>query len=228
MSKLRNMLTAVAALTALAAAGSASANVLVNGDFETGLAGWTPDNASIATATGQAYGICCGVGGSGSAYQNNHFATFGSGGFSGVGTLSQNYQSIAGGLYTLSFDIGALAGSSTNVFTVSVDGVSHDYNVVGATDYADAFDHYSFSFTGTGGTQTVSFALQSFFNDDTDAVLDNVSLSVPEPTTWALMILGFGGVGAALRTRRRAGPWSLAGAPQASVHGLLRTRARAR
>ena len=27
--------------------------------------------------------------------------------------------------------------------------------------------------------------------------------SVPEPTTWALMLLGFGGVGAALRSRRR-------------------------
>ncbi len=29
------------------------------------------------------------------------------------------------------------------------------------------------------------------------------NLGVPEPTTWALMILGFGGVGAMLRTRRR-------------------------
>ena len=29
-------------------------------------------------------------------------------------------------------------------------------------------------------------------------------VAVPEPGTWALMILGFGGVGAALRTRRRA------------------------
>lgn len=36
------------------------------------------------------------------------------------------------------------------------------------------------------------------------ALLDGVSMiSVPEPTTWALMIMGFGGVGAMVRSRRR-------------------------
>lgn len=36
------------------------------------------------------------------------------------------------------------------------------------------------------------------------ALLDGVNLiSVPEPTTWALMIMGFGGVGAMVRNRRR-------------------------
>ena len=38
------------------------------------------------------------------------------------------------------------------------------------------------------------------------SVLDRVSLlagRLPEPTSWALMILGFGGAGAALRLRRR-------------------------
>ena len=42
-------------------------------------------------------------------------------------------------------------------------------------------------------------------NVETDR-LDNVSMAantgVPEPTTWALMILGFGSAGAALRRRR--------------------------
>jgi hypothetical protein len=32
------------------------------------------------------------------------------------------------------------------------------------------------------------------------------SAGVPEPTTWALMLLGFGGLGAALRRNRRAAP----------------------
>ena len=38
------------------------------------------------------------------------------------------------------------------------------------------------------------------------SVLDRVSLlagRLPEPTSWAMMILGFGGAGAALRLRRR-------------------------
>jgi hypothetical protein len=29
--------------------------------------------------------------------------------------------------------------------------------------------------------------------------------AVPEPTTWAMMIIGFGGVGALMRRRRRDG-----------------------
>ncbi len=36
-----------------------------------------------------------------------------------------------------------------------------------------------------------------------NVVLESYSYAVPEPATWALMILGFGGVGAALRGRRR-------------------------
>jgi hypothetical protein len=36
------------------------------------------------------------------------------------------------------------------------------------------------------------------------AVLDAPGAGVPEPATWALMILGFGGIGAAVRARRKA------------------------
>ena len=36
------------------------------------------------------------------------------------------------------------------------------------------------------------------------ALLSNVSLAaVPEPVTWALMLAGFGGLGAAVRARRK-------------------------
>jgi hypothetical protein len=38
---------------------------------------------------------------------------------------------------------------------------------------------------------------------DSQLLLDNIQVSVPEPETWALMILGFAGLGAALRARRR-------------------------
>jgi hypothetical protein len=35
--------------------------------------------------------------------------------------------------------------------------------------------------------------------------VNNAPPGVPEPATWAMMLLGFGGLGAMLRTRRRAG-----------------------
>ncbi len=42
----------------------------------------------------------------------------------------------------------------------------------------------------------------SFFNDSTGLAL--TVTSVPEPATWALVLAGFGGLGAALRARRKA------------------------
>jgi hypothetical protein len=32
---------------------------------------------------------------------------------------------------------------------------------------------------------------------------DNIAASVPEPSTWAMMLVGFGGLGAAMRSSRR-------------------------
>ena len=53
-----------------------------------------------------------------------------------------------------------------------------------------------------------SFSFQDGGNDNVGIVIDNVSLDigapVPEPSTWAMMILGFGVVGAASRRRRTA------------------------
>jgi len=49
---------------------------------------------------------------------------------------------------------------------------------------------YNFSFTGSGNNQA--------------AITGSVSLTpVPEPATWAMMLVGFAGVGMAIRRRRR-------------------------
>jgi hypothetical protein len=55
----------------------------------------------------------------------------------------------------------------------------------------------------SGGLSGASFAaFPAFDNDDAFAVFSNVRLlAVPEPSTWAFMIFGFGAVGAALRRK---------------------------
>jgi hypothetical protein len=66
------------------------------------------------------------------------------------------------------------------------------------------WESHTFSFKATGANATLTFAS----DEDTayGPALDNVSITsgaVPEPATWALMIVGFGAVGATLRSRRR-------------------------
>lgn len=67
------------------------------------------------------------------------------------------------------------------------------------TDYTLFFDA-----TSAG---SVNFSLEDQGNDNVGIIIDNVSLAVgavPEPSAWALMILGFGAVGAAARRRTAA------------------------
>jgi hypothetical protein len=72
-------------------------------------------------------------------------------------------------------------------------------------DGGDSTYHFSFTFAPTGASTTIRF-----FGDATQVVaderfgIDNVVVlgAVPEPASWAMMILGFGTAGAALRRRR--------------------------
>lgn len=68
------------------------------------------------------------------------------------------------------------------------------------------WQHYDIQFTaGNSGSLTAFVGTGS--NDNVGPLLDNFSLSigaVPEPATWAMMLFGFGAMGAAMRSRRRA------------------------
>ena len=64
-------------------------------------------------------------------------------------------------------------------------------------------------FTGpqlfTGPTSDPSFLTGIFaLSQGTTVTISEVSAAVPEPSTWALMLLGFGAVGASMRGSRKA------------------------
>ena len=66
------------------------------------------------------------------------------------------------------------------------------------------WQRYSYNFVATQAVSRVTFASANG-NSPYGPALDNVSItSVPEPATWGMMLLGFGLVGAGVRSRRKS------------------------
>jgi len=104
------------------------------------------------------------------------------------------------------------SGDTFEGWQVSLGGETHSTSTVNVPDHGfSGWQLATMSFTATAASETLAFlstggptGLPPF------ALLDGVSLTdvtgggVPEPAAWALMILGFGASGAALRRRRVA------------------------
>ena len=132
----------------------------------------------------------------------------GSGG--GAGTL-ETVQSFGPGTYTLTFDLGGNDRGDVAKTTTIMLG---DWSTSLTLDSSSPYTLYTYDVVTTGGQ--LSFADDDAGNGAIGNVLDNVSLSsatsatqsaadaVPELSTWAMMLLGFGGIGyAGFRRARR-------------------------
>ena len=127
-----------------------------------------------------------------------------------VGAISQTLFGLAAGTYKVSF---ALSGNPdgappSKALAVSVTGSTtqnYDYPVVGDKVNMNYSDE-SYIFTWGGGNATLTFAsLNTPSENPYGPVIGDVSISaIPEPATWAMMILGFLGVGF-VAYRRRSG-----------------------
>ncbi|HEX4180901.1 MAG TPA: PEPxxWA-CTERM sorting domain-containing protein [Caulobacteraceae bacterium] len=129
------------------------------------------------------------------------------------GAISQTIGGLtAGKSYDVSFDwAGAqqagFTGETTEGWQVSLGSETHSTAILttpsmGFTGWQTA----NLTFTATSGSEVLSFLAQGGPNGSVPpfALLDGVSLTaVPEPATWAFMLVGFGGMGAAIRSRRR-------------------------
>jgi len=90
--------------------------------------------------------------------------------------------------------------STTNQLYTGTLLSSHAFSAIGT------FEHENDIFGGASGPYSVT-TRYTLTAPTTGSAFSTISIrdaSVPEPATWALMITGFGGAGAALRSRRRA------------------------
>jgi len=180
----------VAALVLGAGGASAGTNLLTNGSFETGnFSGWTQGGNEGFTSV-----IACCDAGVTAAEDGTYYASLGP--IGSDGTLSQTITDTSGQYMVLSYWL-ASDGATPNDFSVTWDGAT----LASATNVAatNGWENVTFDVRGTG-SDTLEFG---FRNDPGFQGLDNVSVSAPEPATWALMLAGFGGLGLVLRRRTR-------------------------
>jgi hypothetical protein len=112
--------------------------------------------------------------------------------------------------YTFSFWIASVYPDSPADMQLWVNGAKVDgatFNANGGVPGLNGWEQFSYSgVTGAGGLQSISLSNLNTAASGNDFALDDMSLkgtAVPEPESWALMIVGLGAVGAALRANRR-------------------------
>ena len=220
---------AIAAIATLAASGAGAATLVNNGDFanigtiwvnNTGLGS---DDIQSALATPPPGWTVVG---------NNEFWFSSDNNYSGIassplngsmyaidltgqtnskpyGGLQQTIVTTPGQAYVLTFDLGSSLrwnNSTTGLaaLTASAAGSSQLFTLAPSSNNTWATE--TLNFIATGGSTTIEFLADSSYTSEYTG-LDNVNVSsaVPEPSTWAMLLLGFAGVGF-MTYRRKAKP----------------------
>ncbi|MBN8849414.1 MULTISPECIES: choice-of-anchor C family protein [unclassified Sphingomonas] len=211
---MRKILVLTTAAVALALPAGANAAAFVNGSFEDGVAPGVyttvagGDSSSIAgwTVTGNSVDY---VGSYWPAQDGSRSIDLNG---NAQGGIEQTFDTVAGTLYSVTFWLAGNTDGAPVTKSVLVGASGNDGKLV--TFDSSAFDRgdmgwakYSYNFVAQNASTTLSFASQDA--GPFGAALDNVSLliggGVPEPATWGLMILGFGGIAGAMRRRKATG-----------------------
>lgn len=211
----------------LAFGGAAEAATIANGSFEGGppaggsqevnvgdttIPGWTIVNQS-GTTTGGGKSIAWlgdGAYGFNTPFPTDYLDLTGYYGSTGDSGVAQSIATEVGGVYTLSFYLGAHPDNvpiSVNVSAGAESALISDPLTSGITAGNTLWTQETFNFTATSTSTLLSIIGN---NSGQDFIgLDNVSISggpvtaaVPEPASWAMMLAGFGVIGGAMRRRR--------------------------
>lgn len=179
----------VAALAmAVALSGAAQANIVTNGDFETGsFSGWTQFGNTGATGVTGGYAHSGSFGG--------QFGAVGS-----AGGIFQTLVTVVGQTYDISFWLRADSGTP-NTFAFNWDGGADE--LVFSNSPGFAYQQFTYALTATSATTDLRFAIRhdpAYYGVD-DVV---VTARVPEPMSLALVAVALVGAGAASRKKRAA------------------------
>lgn len=199
------------ALAAFSTSASA-AELITNGSFENpavgspccntvppdNLPGWVIDAGNVNVVNGTFSSSAGNLAADGSQYLD----LVGQG---GVGSISQTFNTIANKRYNIHFlfSHNLFSGPLTASASVSVgslaDIITHSTGSSSNLDWRP----YSGSFLATGPSSTLNFTNLTGGQNE-GIFLDAVSVSaVPEPSTWAMLLIGFFAVAGGLRSTRR-------------------------
>lgn len=150
--------------------------------------GWTVSNGNVDIISYQSYGPAPTNGGN---YGLDLV------GYGSTGEISQTFNTVTGRIYYVSLDFESNPGVTNPTAAILVNG-SQIGSVTGGTSWKS----FGTSFVATGSTTT--FALNETYGLNNGGVfLDNVSVAVPEISTWVMMLAGFAGLGFAGYGRSR-------------------------
>lgn len=190
---MRTFLATTIAAAFAAAPVAARPNLVQNGGFETGdFTGWSASgDEDFFRVSDQGFP---------SPPEGRYAARLtGGDGFQEGAFLTQTISTNPGARYNVSFRLAAndfSGGLATNEFEFGWGGTTL-YTLTSEGGFP--FDRVSFKATATTAKTDLAFVLQA---RDGFTFLDDVRVSaVPEPASWAMMILGFGAVGLAARRR---------------------------
>jgi hypothetical protein len=161
-------------------AAGAQANMVINGDFETGtFAGWTKTgNTSLSDVISN-------------TTTSNHTFLWRSGATGSAAYISQLLSTSAGQHYTLSFDLYSAGTRNFDPSAVQFSAFFGGASVYSLTNTPKAWGTLTFDVVASAATTELKFGAR---NDPSFTRLDNISLvaasSVPEPAPLALLGLG--------------------------------------
>ncbi|HEY5300285.1 MAG TPA: PEPxxWA-CTERM sorting domain-containing protein [Acetobacteraceae bacterium] len=127
-------------------------------------------------------------------------------------TSTPTFLLVAGDTYTVSFGSNLQGFSATDTAMTTFQVSLGDLSQTETLTAADGDKAFSITFSPTANETGASLSFLSLTAPDAvhGAVIDNIVLTqtpeiaVPEPSSWAIMLAGFGAIGARIRTRRKA------------------------